>query len=281
MSRRLAFVVAHDGTDFAGWQLQPDCRTVQGVLEEALERICGMPVRLHASGRTDAGVHAEGQVAHADVPDSWADEVRELRHRMNSVLDDDVRVRAVAAVTADFHARRSAVGKRYRYGLHVAPVASPFTRRHRHHVPRLLDLEAMSRAAREFEGRRDFASLQSTGSSARTTLRELTSCAVRGRAPEIDVIVEGSGFLRHMVRALVGSLVEVGRGRRPPEWIAEALEAKDREAAGPNLPPTGLFLERVIYPDEHAEPLAEALFEQSGFEARASISDRDDTESRG
>jgi len=259
---RVALVLAHDGTNFSGWQFQPDTRTVQGLLEQELSKLCGRRVVPEASGRTDAGVHALAQVAHAEVGERWSSDPGGLRHRLDSMLPDDLAVRAVVAVDASFDARKSAISKRYRYGLHVAAGTSPFSVRFRTHVGVALDVAAMASAAPRFVGERDFAALQTTGSSVKTTVREITRCELLGVGPEIDLVVEGTGFLRHMVRALAGCLLEIGRGKREPEWIDEVLGSCDRKRAAANAPPQGLCLESVFYPEPWATAIAEALASQ-------------------
>jgi tRNA pseudouridine38-40 synthase len=252
---RLALVVAYEGTDFAGWQQQDGLRTVQGELARALSLVAGGAVTVEGSGRTDAGVHATAQVAHADV----ARIPPRPRQRLGAVLAKDVAVRGVVVVGADFHARRSAIAKTYRYRMDMALVASPFTRRTALHVGPRLDVEAMRLSARDFEGERDYASLQTSGSSVQTTTRRVLRCELEGEPPEVSLIVEGSGFLRQMVRAIAGSLLEVGRGRRGAGWVGEMLVAGDRAAAGPNAPAHGLVLEAVRYPAPWQEMLVASL----------------------
>lgn len=266
---RVALVLAHDGTDYAGWQFQPGLRTIQGALEEALSTACGRRVVPHASGRTDSGVHAEGQVAHADVTPRWHAEPTGLRGRLAGLLDPDLRPRAVVPVDERFDARKSALSKRYRYRLHLASLASPLTWRFRTHVSTQLDLEAMADAAGRFLGERDFAALQTTGSSVKTTVREVTRCELEGERPEVDLVVEGTGFLRHMVRAIAGCLLEVGRGRREPGWIDELLEGRDRREAAANAPARGLCLESVAYPEPWRALIDDTLLEQERPHPRA------------
>lgn len=253
---RLALVVAYDGTSFAGWQSQAGLRTIQDELERVLSLISGgASVVVEGSGRTDAGVHALAQVAHADLPRVLHD----MRHRLNGLLPPDVRVLGACPIDAAFHARQSATGKRYRYRFDIGLVASPFTSRFAWHLGPRLDLDAMATAARRFEGVRDFQSLQSTGSSVRTTTREIRRSEIQRDGDGMSLVVEGSGFLRHMVRAMAGSLVEVGHGRHPPEWIDQLLAAANRAAAGPNAPPHGLVLEAVHYHGAFARALVEAV----------------------
>jgi tRNA pseudouridine38-40 synthase len=258
----VALVLAHDGTDFSGWQFQPDERTVQGLLEEVLSKTCGRRVVPHASGRTDAGVHAEAQVAHADVTERWHADPEGLRTRLDKMLPDDLTVRAVVPVDESFDARKSAVSKRYRYAVHCAAQSSPFTVRFRTQVWVELDAAAMADAAGRFVGERDYAALQTTGSSVKTTVREVTRCELLGELPDLELVVEGTGFLRHMVRAIAGCLIEVGHRKRQPAWIDEVLESCDRTRAAANAPAQGLRLDSVEYPEPWASRIAAALKQQ-------------------
>ena len=262
MARTLALLLAYDGTGFVGWQRQAAGRSVQGVLEEALARIEGHPVSITGAGRTDAGVHALGQVASLtlDHPIPPAD----LRRALNAVLDPGVRVLNVEEKPESFHARYSARRKTYRYVMFQAAVVPPFLWRYGWGVPYRLDGDAMAVAAGALVGSHDFAAFQSAGSAVKTTVRTIERSEVRRRSVgealgavgegasslEGDILtfeIGGDGFLRHMVRAIVGSLVEVGAGRRDPEWFRQVLESRDRDQAGPTAPPEGLFLVRVDY----------------------------------
>lgn len=241
----------YDGTDFRGWQVQAGGeRTVQGALEAAVERLTGSAVRVHGAGRTDSGVHAEGQVASValETPPSIGDDAAAFQRALNGCLPPDVAVVDASVAAPDFHARFSARGKHYRYALWNSPVRAPLRARRTALVPQLLDLAAMRSAAAALRGRRDFASFQASGSHVESTVRTLTRLDVEG-APgaEIRFEVAADGFLRHMVRALVGTLVEVGRGRRPADSLAQVLAARDRAAAGPTAPARGLTLVRVDY----------------------------------
>jgi tRNA pseudouridine38-40 synthase len=246
--------LAYDGTDFAGWQAQrAGARTVQGTLEDALARLGGGGrVAVAGAGRTDAGVHALGQVASFVLPRDWPP--AELARAMNAVLPDDVRVLAAAPAPDGFHARRSASGKLYRYVLDTGPVQSPLRRRGAGHVPWTLDGEAMRGAAAALVGRRDFASLASTGSSVKTTVRTITRSEVQradGESPpggeSWTYEVEADGFLRKMVRSIVGALVEAGRGRWTLAELEAALEARDRRRWPAPVEARGLTLVRVDY----------------------------------
>ncbi len=256
---RLAMVLSFDGRGFAGWQAQQGLgeRTVQATVEEALGKILGLETRVvvEGAGRTDAGAHAEGMVAAADVP-----RVPERpRRRLNGVLPDDVRVRGVALVPDGFQPRRAARGKRYAYRFWLDAVSSPLRRHAWFHRAESLDLDAMREAAGLFVGERDFAALQATGSSVETTVRRIDRCEIAGEPPDVRLVVEGSGFLRHMVRAMAGSLLLVGRGRHEPAWIRCMLDSKSRAAAGPNLPAHALVLEHVFYDEPIAGLLARAV----------------------
>ena len=264
---RVALVVAYDGSRFFGWQRQDrsEHRTVQGDLESALGRLHGQPVSLHGASRTDAEVHARAQVAHAELPGRDRYPPDTLRYRLNGQLGKDLRVRAVIAVPAGFHARKAALRKDYEYRFHVSPVGDPFVERQVFHVTRPLDLAAMREAARSFVGTHDFAAMRSLGSSVESTVREVLRCELTGDAPDVRIVVEGTGFLRHQVRAMAGCLLEVGRGRRPPAWVAEVLEGRDRSRAAANLPGHGLTLVAVCYPAPLQALLDAALAREHAF----------------
>jgi tRNA pseudouridine38-40 synthase len=246
---RFRITLEYDGTDFEGWQFQPGGRrTVQGCLAQVLERICDRPVRVTGSGRTDSGVHAEGQVASVRVETRLG--AAELQRALNGNLPRDVAVVAVEVVPDDFDARRSATSKLYRYRIWNGGIRSPLRARYSTWVPQRLDLDAMRRAAAPLVGEHDFASFQAAGSDvsggSRRRLLRVDVCGDSGG--EVSIEVEGSGFLRHMVRNIAGTLIEVGQGRRAAEAISEVLAARDRSRAGPTAPPEGLALLRVDYP---------------------------------
>jgi len=238
-------VIEYDGTDFVGWQMQRNGRSVQAVLEAALARVTGAPVRLHSSGRTDAGVHARGMVAHfataGDLP------LAAYREGVNRLLPADVAVRAADLAPEGFHARFSARGKWYRYALNCGAVRSPLLSRTAWHLRAPLDLEAMSRAAQDFVGRHDFAAFRSSGCDASTTEREVFSVDLLRQDELLLIDVRGAGFLRNMVRVMVGTLVEIGMGRRPAGDVALLLRAGSRPAAGRTAPAHGLCLMEVWY----------------------------------
>jgi len=244
----------YDGTDFAGWQLQAgSVRTLQGELENAIARVAGAPARVFGAGRTDAGVHAEGQVASVRL--ATVLDARSLGRALNAVLPPDLAVVACDVVADDFHARHHARSKLYRYRIWNGARPSPLRARTSWRVKPALTAEAMQAGAQRLLGEHDFASFQAVGSDVASTRRTLTRCDVeRGAADdaseargEITIHVEGSGFLRHMVRILVGTLVQVGSAHRSPESLTAVLAAADRRAAGPTAPPQGLTLVRVDY----------------------------------
>jgi tRNA pseudouridine38-40 synthase len=237
----------YDGTEFEGWQRQAgEHRTVQAALEAGIERVTGSATRVEGSGRTDAGVHAWAQVASVRV-DTRLD-ANALLRALNGVLPADVRVVDAAVASEAFHARYDARSKTYCYRLWNGRNYSPLRARFSHWVPPRLDLDAMDSAARVCEGRHDFASFQAAGSGVKGTVRTLSRARVTGTARgEIELWVEGDGFLRHMVRTLAGTVVEVGLGRRSPDSMAALLAARDRRKAGPTAPAAGLTLIRVVY----------------------------------
>lgn len=249
----LKLTIAYDGTGLVGWQRQSTGTSVQGLLEAALAPLDldGSPVMVSGAGRTDAGVHALGQVASVALhrPMSLAAVVRAV----NARLPPAVRVLAAEAVGPEFHARFHAVAKTYRYRIWNAEVLNPFERPYSWHIagPRL-DVAAMGAAAACLVGRHDFAAFQCAGGDVKTTERTILSATVlshaeSGEAPLIMCEVRGDGFLRHMVRTIVGTLVEVGRGRRPVSWVDEVLASRARGLAGRTAPAEGLFLVSVDY----------------------------------
>lgn len=244
--------VEYDGTDFAGWQEQPGARTVQGVLEAAFLVVTGAATDVHGAGRTDAGVHAEGQVAHARVATRL--DPQTLRRALNGVLPRDVAVRALVVAPDAFHARRSARSKLYRYRLWTGATRSPLRERTALWVRGPRDLAAMRAFAAALVGRHDFASFQAAGSAAGPTVRTLARCEILGAwGGDVAIELEGDGFLRHMVRNVVGTLLEVGRGRLAAAGAGALLAARDRSLAGPTAAARGLCLVRVEYGDFPAE----------------------------
>lgn len=254
--RTIKLIVAYDGTAYAGWQVQAGDRTVQEALEAALAKVTGEPIRVTASGRTDAGVHALGQVVGFRTASRLPPEV--LRRALNAELPRDVAVLEAGEAAEGFHATRHARRKRYRYLIDNGPVRDVFCRRYCWHFPAPLDAAAMHRAAQCLVGRHDFSSFQTSGSPRKTSVRTIYEIAVRrGEGPtsgRITIEVEADGFLYNMVRTIVGSLVGIGRGARPEAWLAQVLAAADRRVAGPTAPPQGLFLVEVEYAPKEEPP---------------------------
>ena len=253
-SRRRALRLAYDGTRFAGWQVQPGLPTVQGELEAALARLCGAPVRVTGSGRTDAGVHALGQMAHFD--DLRGLPLGRLVAGLQAWLPEDVRVLGAAEVAPDFHARHHARDKTYVYQLHLPEGRQPLAGRrdvppHRrltfHAAGQALDVPAMRRAAARLVGTHDFAALSKRMDDDRTTVRTLRAVRVLRVPHGLRLFATADGFLYGMVRLLAGLLLDVGRGRRAPDDVRALLASRDRSRAAPSLPAHALFLWRVRY----------------------------------
>ena len=263
MSRSFKLTIAYDGTDFAGWQVQPEQRTVQQTIEQALHKITNEQIRVIGSGRTDSGVHALAQVASCTLS-HWRDSAMHLARALNTQLPETVVVRQASDAPDGFHAIRDAVAKRYRYQLQLGGVRDAFEYRYRWHLPYLLNVEVMREAASRFLGRHDFASFQAAGASVkRTTVRQIHACDLihQQAAPDmfhLAIEVEADGFLYNMVRNMVGTLIEVGREKKSPAWIDELIHARDRRLAGQTAPPQGLFLVRVDYENIGAEGESES-----------------------
>lgn len=243
---RIVLEIEYEGTAYAGWQIQDNAPSIQGCLETAVQAVCGVHRRVTGAGRTDAGVHAVGQVAHFDTeatlpPDRWA-------YALNAHLPRDIRVRRSALAPEGFHARYSACGKHYRYVLHLAEQPPALLRAHCWHLRERLDTLAMQEAGRLFCGRQDYAAFVSAGSSVQDTVREVQSVEVTVHGPWIVLDVRGQGFLYNMVRILTGTLVEVGRGERKAASMSDILASRDRACAGVTAPPQGLHLMQVSYP---------------------------------
>ena len=243
----LKLTLAYDGTAYVGWQRQENGPSIQQLVEEALipfDADGPRPV-VNGASRTDAGVHAVGQVASVRV--SLAHPYDAILRALNIRLPTDIRVLSVEEAPESFHARIDAVGKRYRYRINVAPVVMPMHRWFVWHVQGRLDLAAMQEAASSLVGAHDFAAFQATGSSVVDTRRVVQRLDVVAAGDEVHVEIEGDGFLRHMVRIIAGSLVEVGVGTRTPAWLGRVRAGLDRRQAGRTAPAAGLCLERVFY----------------------------------
>ncbi|MBU8899776.1 tRNA pseudouridine(38-40) synthase TruA [Corallococcus sp. H22C18031201] len=245
---RLKLTLEYDGTRYVGWQMQPNGPSIQAVMQDTLARLLGEPVVVNSAGRTDSGVHAEGQVACFDTARVLP--LKAYRMGLNGMLPSDIAVVAAEEVPAEFDPRRWSRGKRYRYRVSNRPTRSPLRRDTHWEVFAPLDVEAMRRAARVLEGRHDFSAFRASDCQAKHAMREIRSLRVEGtRGDAVSFVVEGTAFLKHMVRNLVGTLVDVGKGKRPEAWVAEVLASLDRKRAGPTAPPQGLVLEEVFYGD--------------------------------
>lgn len=250
MAQRWRLTLEYDGRDFAGWQLQNDAPTVQGAVERALAAFLGEPVRIAGAGRTDAGVHAAMQVASfvTDV-DRRPDRVRE---GLNHFLPDAIACLDARPVDDAFDPRRSPHTKTYRYTWLSRPARSPLRAGRVWHVRQSLDAEAMHEAVQHLVGTHDFTTFRSVGCSAKHPVRTLLDAAVSRVDDEVHLQMRGTGFLRHMVRIVAGTLREVGRGKRTVDGFAAALAARDRSVAGPTAPPGGLLLAAIVYHDDPA-----------------------------
>jgi tRNA pseudouridine38-40 synthase len=244
-SRTLRVVVAYDGTDFSGWQRQPGMRTVQGCLEDAIRELLGEEVFVRGAGRTDAGVHADGQVAsfvlRSRIP------THGFLRGLNSILPADVALQEVHEAPADFDARFSARGKVYRYTVWNHVVRSPRHARATWHVRRPLDMAAVRAAAALLVGEHDFRAFRAADCERRTTRRIIRRLDVDRQGALLTFDIEATAFLKNMVRIVVGTLVDVGRGQIPPEAVSRMLETGDRAEGGMTAPPQGLTLLRVLY----------------------------------
>lgn len=243
--RNVKCTVAYDGTGFSGYQRQGSLRTVQAELEAAAAVILKEDVRITASGRTDAGVHARGQVINFHT--GCAIPAARLPYALNSVLPRDIACLGAEEAAADFHARIRAKRKTYCYRLYRAPFPSPFYRHYALHVPEILDMAAVQAAAEQLIGRHDFTSFRASGSAVKSNVRTVFAAGITVKGEMADFRITADGFLYNMVRIIVGTLLEVGRGKLRPRDVAAIISARRREVAGPTAPPQGLYLERVEY----------------------------------
>lgn len=252
---RYALGIEYNGASFSGWQrqLSPALPTVQGILEEALAFVADSPIALSCAGRTDAGVHGSGQVVHFDCP-----AVRNERAWVmgtNTRLPAEVRVQWARVVPDDFHARHSALSRRYRYVIYCGKVKPAVLIAQLTHIPEALDVELMHRAAQCLVGEHDFSAFRAAGCQANTPVREVKFVDVRKQGRFIVLEIEANAFLQHMVRNIVGSLLQVAMGRQSPEWLAQVLHRRDRTLAGVTARPDGLYLVGVEYPERFGLPV--------------------------
>ncbi|MGH7365907.1 MAG: tRNA pseudouridine(38-40) synthase TruA [Candidatus Rokuibacteriota bacterium] len=250
--RTVQLTLAYEGTELCGWQIQPGLATVQGLVMAAAERVLGGPVKITGASRTDAGVHALRQVASLSTVSAVP--LPALHRALNALLPPSVRVLDAREAPAGFNARRWARGKRYAYLIDRGPQADPFLRRYAWHAPFPLDIDAMAAGLASLRGKHDFSAFCAAAGRDRTPTCTIGSVRLARRRHVLAICLSADRFLHHMVRNIVGSLVEVGRGARPPGWIAEVVGGRDRRRAGPTAPAQGLVLMRVLYKGPLAAP---------------------------
>jgi tRNA pseudouridine38-40 synthase len=244
--QRIAVGLEYDGTGYNGWQIQPHAPSVQATLNDAVSRVAAEPVECVGAGRTDTGVHAEAQVVHFDSRARRSE--REWVLGINSNLPEDINVLWATAVPADFHARYSALDRGYRYRILNRPVRSALERDRAWWVRQPLDQQAMQAAARTFLGEHDFSAFRAAACQSHSPVRNVTRLDVSSHGQILNIEIEANAFLHHMVRNIVGTLVQIGIGAKPVGWIAELLTARDRRLAGMTAPAAGLSLVAVRYP---------------------------------
>ena len=243
MKEKYKLVLSYDGTDYCGWQRQPDKKTIQGMLEEALAKIIGQKVAVIGAGRTDAGVHALAQAAHFQASTHLQE--KELWRAFNAILPGDIRVIELEKVDKDFHARRLAKSKIYQYRIINSPLITPFLFRYAFHWPAPLDWQSMAEAAPLFVREADFSGFSSNRFL--RPIRKVTASIINKKESEIIYTIEANGFLRYMVRTIVGTLLEIGKGKMSPLEIDKIFHTKSRSLAGPTAPAKGLCLIKVNY----------------------------------
>jgi tRNA pseudouridine38-40 synthase len=252
--KNIKLTIAYDGANFHGWQFQPGVSTIQGALNDAARKITQENLVVHGASRTDTGVHALGQVAHFKTQSALS--ASEFQRALNALLPPAIRIVSAEEVGPEFHSRWLVQGKTYRYRIYQGRVLPPFEYRRALHYPWPLDEEVMAAAARQFEGEHDFTSFAASSGSEegdrdRNMVRVLYSSEIvrESDCKEIAYVVRGQSFLRYMVRKIVGTLIEVGRGRLAPTDIEQLFELRDRSRSGPTVPPEGLYLISLEYPD--------------------------------
>ena len=244
--RNIRLRLQYEGTRYQGWQKQTSTdNTIQGKMETLLTKMCGEPIEISASGRTDAGVHALGQVANFHTESAMS--VEEILEYCNRYLPEDIAVVEVSEAAPRFHSRLNATGKRYRYRIINSQIPDVFWRRYATEEPEELDLDAMRKAAERLLGEHDFKAFTSAKKSKKSTVRRIDEIRIERIENRVEFVFTGNGFLQNMVRILTGTLIEIGDGRRTPEDVSEILEAKNRERAGYTAPACGLTLLEVIY----------------------------------
>ena len=244
--RNIKLVIHYDGTNYHGWAGQPETATVQGTIEEVIEKLTGQPVKVYGSSRTDAGVHALGQVANFRINSPVPTE--NFSNALNNLLPQDITISDVCEMPDDFDAISDTAEKRYDYLINTTPIRPVLARNQWHRLGQL-DIGKMHQAAQKLVGKKDFKSFASAADQRESSVRTITLCQVEQEGDVIKISVAADGFLYNMVRNIVGTLVEIGRGRWKPDMIETILEAKDRNAAGPIAPACGLCLMEIYYAD--------------------------------
>ena len=251
----IKLTIQYDGTNYSGWQVQPNARTIEKTLTEAIEKLLQEKINLIGAARTDAGVHALGQVANFHSTKlflatnnmfSW-DKNKDFLRSLNCILPKDISVKNIEPVSDDFHSRFKSKTKLYKYQIWKSIAHSPFYHSYSWHIPYHLDEESIRKAAQYLVGEKDFASFQGAGCDSKSTVRRIDLVEIKNNGNLMEILIEGSGFLKHMVRNIVGTLVRIGTGNIEPEMIKDILNAKNRSAAGPTAPSKGLFLVEVKY----------------------------------
>ena len=244
---RYKAIISYDGTNFSGFQRQPNGRTVQSELEKTLSKMASQPIEVHASGRTDAGVHAIGQVIHFDFP--YERPLERMRYGLDTQTPDDIACRSVEIVADDFHARYLATGKTYEFRVDIGKPRSPFRRYYASYFPYSIDVKKIQQALPDLLGTHDFTSFCASGSSVEDHVRTIdeASLTVSPEGDELIFTFSGNGFLYKMIRILVGTLLKIGNGRMPVDAIPGIIAGKDRNLAGPTAHPEGLYLKEVRY----------------------------------
>ena len=243
--RNIKLIIEYDGKKFGGWQKQPNKLNIQGEIEKAIEEITGEAVELNASGRTDAGVHSLGQTANFKTNSKI--DISKMAIAINSKLKQSIRIIKAEEVDEKFHARYSCKGKKYKYVINNSKYGSAIYRDLEYHMPIKLNVEAMQKGIKYFEGEHDFKGFKASGTSSKSSVRTIYSAKVIENGERIIIELEGNGFLYNMVRIISGTIVDVGLGKIKPEEIPEIIESKDRTRAGKTLPPQGLYLVEVYY----------------------------------
>ena len=243
--RNIKLTIEYDGKDFNGWQIQPTKLNIQGTIEQAIKQITGEDVELNASGRTDAGVHALGQLANfktnSQIP------IEKFAIAINSKLKRSIVIKKAEEVDERFHSRLSCKKKTYRYIINNSPEGTAIYRNLETHIPQKLDLSQMKKAIKYFEGEHDFKAFKASGTSSKSSVRTIYKADIYQENEKIFIEITGNGFLYNMVRIIVGTLVEVGLGKIKPEKIIDIIQQGKRENAGKTFPPNGLYLLKVMY----------------------------------